>query len=543
MQKKEVLIIPLLALLFGIALFPIIKSGLYSDDIFFFQGTRGLMKAENIQLSDIIFSDVKIWLNSGRFSPLFYTQIRWWSSAIHEVLVYKIILYFLNLLAFFSFSFYLYTVGLSKKIIFLSLLSLLSLLQFRVSYHDAFTTFHGLYPTVVILNFTALSTFHYYFKTQKNIFLIISVFLWVCGLLFNETTLLFLPIYLISIYFFKFRFQHKIVAFKAFLPHFLLLFLFLFFSMYFKWNAPANTQQYAGLQININPLKMIEVFSFQALSTLPLSHFFYELKHHKANDWLLIQERIKQFPIGLMSIFTLFLFGAISIIKNLDSKNKIIKTQMSFFIFTALLLMLLPGAMIMFSLKYQAYTKFGNAYLPVYIQNMGMALLLGIGLNQGMESRFKNLNKATHFLLFFLMLCAIFSTSNNFRHVEVQNRKVFYPSKALELALQNNLWANIQEGDAIILKNNYHWEATEHYKHLFYEKTNILTQVYNEKANEDFLKAQMVNGYELYFPPVQNNDKALVILKTLVINRKNYTLSKPGDFIEMRFPLSELKNF
>lgn len=74
--KRNKVIAALLLLYLGMAFYPVIKSGFYSDDTLFAQDIRGRIIYEDTNLWELAKRDTEHWMKSARFAPAFYFSQR-----------------------------------------------------------------------------------------------------------------------------------------------------------------------------------------------------------------------------------------------------------------------------------------------------------------------------------------------------------------------------------------------------------------------------------------------------------------------------------
>ncbi len=497
----------LLLAYYVIAFYPLINSGFYSDDIFFVQGTIGNTLYDNISLLELVKRDTEEWMKSARFAPLFYLVLRSLFYFFSDALSYKIALIILNMAAAFSFAAFLYLLQKNKKIVLLTLLLLPAFFQYRVMYHDAYTTFNGLYQGIAILNFSALSFFILYLKRSKIYFLAASLFFLIAGFCYSEMTLVFIPMYLFVALWVNENIKSTLLnTVKKIVPVAIITILYFLLVIFMRLNQPKDHYQYEGLKASFKVSAMARVLHAQVFSAIPMSYINYEINFMRAVPKAMLQQ-IKEHASIIALVFLLVLYLAFFIKYNsIQNENNYYSNKL--FLWIGLLLLLLPAVLIMPSAKYQNFSRPGNGYIPVYLQNMGGAMLFAILIHNLLNAA-SAIKRYTGkgFVVLFLFIVLI-TAANNMRLVARQNYKVYYPGLALEKALNDGLMDDVDENDIIWLTNNFHWGATEYYKYFFFEKTKKKLVVVNG-INENDFNNRSKSIYQLSFPESYPNVVAL----------------------------------
>lgn len=517
--KRSYVITLLLLVYYSITFFPLINSGFYSDDIFFVQGTKGNTLYDNISLLNLVKQDTELWIKSARFAPLFYLVLRSLFYFFNDAFSYKIALIVLNMLAVFSFATFIYLLQKNRKIVLLTLLLLPAFFQYRVMYHDAYTTFNGLYQGIAILNFSALSFFILYLKRSKIYFLVAALLFLLAGFCYSEMTLIFIPMYLFVVLWVNENLKSTLLNMvKKIAPIAIVTTLYFLLVIFMRINKPKDHYQYEGLNASFKVSAMARVLHAQVFSVIPMSYINYEINFMRTVPKAMLQQ-MKEHASIIVLVFLLALY-LIFFIKYNAIQNESSQYANKLFLWIGLLLLLLPAVLIMPSEKYQNFSRPGNGYIPVYLQNMGGAMLFAIlihNLLNAVSAIKRYVGKG--FIVLFLFIVLI-TTANNMRLVAYQNYRVYYPSLALEKALEEGLMNNVDEDDTIWLTNNFHWGATVYYKYLFFEKTKKKLVVVNG-INEDNFSNSNKNIYQLSFPESYPN---IVSLKKVTsLNNGNTT--------------------
>src|SRR5690606_27634977 len=243
MSKENKFWLILASVYLSLSLLPILQTGYYTDDVLLYQSTKGNLKYNNINVWELTVSDTKNWMNNGRFAPLFYLQERFMFAYLDHLLLYKGAIWILNICSVLSFCLLLYSLGVKLHFIVLFILLYPAFIQFRVTYHDAFTSFNGQFQIIVILNSLSLFFFNEYLKKGHIINNALSILFFASALLYFEFSLIFYALFAAISFFRK--------KFLPVLPNTLLLFTYLMLILWLRTELKDTGTQYVGLQSNI----------------------------------------------------------------------------------------------------------------------------------------------------------------------------------------------------------------------------------------------------------------------------------------------------
>lgn len=505
--KRNKVIATLLVVYFGMAFYPVVKSGFYSDDTMFAHGVRGKVMYEETNVWELAKRDTEHWMKSARVAPVFYLSQQAIFYHFNQAGSYKALLWLLNMVAVLAFATYLYLLTSNKKLLLLTLILLPTVFQFRVLQHDAYTTFNGLFQVLAILNFAALSLFALYLKRGNYWLLAATILLLSVALCYHELTLVFVPLYLVTVLAVSGRATLNLLyVAKKLLAVAMVTALYLSVIIYLRVSIPSEQSQYNGLRTSLDSDKMLTLFHAQVFSAIPLSYLNYEKNFLKVPVPTMVDE-MKQFtPIWGFALLLLLAWLLARRYGTLPPETK--GQAHKWFFWVGLLLLVLPAVMLMPSEKYQYQARPGNGYIPVYLQNLGGAMLFALLLHILLASTSRVKQYLGKGLLVLFILVVPITFANNMRLVALQNHKWHNPSSALEKALDDHIMEPVNDHDMIWLTSNHHWGGTEHYMHLFFEKTGHRVVVTNQVSPETFGKFQH-KVYQLSFPAGSPNKVTL----------------------------------
>lgn len=457
----------LVSVLVFICLLPILRSGLYSDDLPNFE-TRSSFK--HIPAFDFVGRSqtaIKAWKQCGRYNPVALYQQNFVFDQFKSVFAYKCYILFCNVLAIASFGFLLYALGLSVQFITLSLFFYLAEIQFRIQYHDAFTSLQGLYPLFTAAFFLSIAFISLYLNSGRKYFYIISLLFAATALLLSEVGVILIPMYLAVIFFSTGGVKKKTAIVT---PALLVCFIYLAYVLYLRSN---QTAVYSGLQTGFKPEGMLNVLNVQLFSALPFSNLY----KVRAIPELLFKQIIS--PANLVSVIVIITAGIYliySAIKNYTNGSKY-----KYFLLFALsiILFLVPAVVLMPSTKYQLELSLGAGYLPVYVQNFGVALFFSLIACYCLKSTSGLLKKI--FILFASVnvVAALIALLFNSGLIDTMNYNKSYPAEAMYGAIKRGVLSSVPAGSNIILTRDYFWRDESDYAMIMQNETAKNFQVFD----------------------------------------------------------------
>lgn len=379
----------------------ILYGFIYSDDLDLKFKTEKLINNPSIYYLD----SLKIWCTQGRLTPLLYA-IFIITTKYLSIFQYKLYLILTHIIALYSFK------VLLKKLnphfdFWIWIIFFFSLFQFQLGYHCAFNSFNGMYPILIILiSFSAINSINF-LENHIIKYKIYSVLCYLLALMIIEISYI-TPLILLSIIYFKTKsIKRTLLLNKEIL---LLSILFLSFSLFLKYKMQFQ-MNYIGLQSNLELKPIIKTYIIQSASSLPLA-YLYKQKYILLN---LIHE-IKSHWLFFVALTTFLIYAAkkeFKEIKNLPINPSII------ILVVGLILWLSPPILIAVSAKYQTELYLGRGYIPLYIQNFGLATLFYYFFNCINNVLAKKIIITCSFLIIFITLCY------NFHQIEQATEKSY----------------------------------------------------------------------------------------------------------------------
>jgi len=446
----------LILLFFSVTL----KEFLFSDDLQNYQLFNSMLTGKpSASLWNAFMFDNELWMQQGRFTPLSFLWQDGVFMYIPTVKLYRLFVLVMNLL-----SITVVVVFIKKlpvKINFaLWIICLCAVMQFRIQYHDAYTSLHGMYQLLTILIFGSLISYIKFNQTNRWGYWVLAVCMYTITLLVSEVglgTVLFIPATALL-------FNNSIrKTLTHTMPFAVVTIAYLMIVMWLRTHPPAGGKIYYGLQSNLNFSDMYSLFERQMFATLPLSNLFNQIAIPQV-----LHHRFDSSPLITISILTLSITLFVLVVKRFqvpDGNSTFSPKLVLYF----LLLSAVPAIFILPSVKYQKEIQMGASYLPVFIQNFGMALLLAYMAQVNMQSS-KAIGKAIGYTItLFLVLCVPVTFLFNSALINAGICEKSAPSLAQYYSLKEGILNDVPDNSLIIVTQG--WKQAWMYDEIFLNLT------------------------------------------------------------------------
>lgn len=438
----------LIFILVSYSLHVLLQTGFNGDDSYNTQ-IAGRMIDDSVSLPEIILSQTRDWfLNNKRilFSYVFIFPVFYYFDSYLYVKAITIGFVFLSIALFYKFF---YSTIKNKPFIFLISFILLISIQLR-NWHDPILIFPShLLPYLTVILFLSLLAFDKYLKSNKLIFLFISLILFAWSIGTYEINIVLTPLFFLLCFLYK---PNLIFAFKKSLGHILIIFLYFIFYLIAALFLTESSNAYPTFS-SFNFLLFAKAFLIQFSSAFPFSYLFANYDSIKIN-------------LSLFD-FLILIFSAVILYKNFFMLDgyKIDKRKFNFLIFSSLVLSLFPviPAALSSHQKEIISSGYGYGYITIYYQYFGIAIALSL-LIYKFSSNLTNLYIKR---IFFIILSIIFAsflilnTSAN-KFVALQTNLAHkFPQELQSSALSNGLMSELKENDYLLRSmrhaNDWKW--------------------------------------------------------------------------------------
>ncbi|MDP1728149.1 MAG: hypothetical protein Q8M15_15285 [Bacteroidota bacterium] len=480
----------------AICFLPVIKSGLYADDLPNFQHRAAHVNSDLRNVVHKAGAATEHWKTNGRYTPVSFLWMGWVFHVFTTITSYKIFVYLMNMLAVLAFVMYLRVLKINMSYS-IWLICFGSVIQFRVGYHDAYTSYNGMYQLLAVFAFATLIFHCLYFARQKTWFLIASAFCFLMGIFISEVglfTLLLLPFTAVFLKIPLKKWTGSIV------PILLITMGYLGYIIWLRMHM-IEKDAYSGLKTSFDFPEMAELMLKQLYASLPLTNL-----QNKSAIPIVLFHQLTRFW-NLTAVIGILLTGY-SILKNykLPDQVKMYPFNLKSVLF-AVALMVLPALFILPSAKYQNEINWSSAYLPVYIQSFGTAMLLALLFEYGFKMWQGSKRWYLNVLMVFITCSTAIAFLLNNALINVRSYKIAFPAQVLFEAVKDGALNKCRNGSTIVLGNDYYWKSPSGYQMLFKEITGKDYKVYDNGT-------QFIPGdtSDCYFLDCQPGKKVIVTL-------------------------------
>lgn len=464
-QKHLSLLIALLLLV--ICFIPVLSTSLYSDDIANFQTANAYADKSQLSIWQTFQTDYAAIAHSGRFTPATILLQAWAFVQFDNVATYKQYQFVIALLAAVSFLVYLRSLGLAINIAVWAIFYIAAV-HFRATYHDPSISLHGMYPFIAINVFASLAAYSYFIKHRSLWLLALSVFFYVMAHLSSEVGLMVALLLPLTAWVLRVPFLRFIKSYWIF------VLITIAYLGYVVWLRSHGDIQYSGLQSNTDPGAMADVFFKQVYGSLPLSGL-----HNQRAVLLIIWNQLLKAHVLITNVVLIaicaYVFFSSRRSSETGEKNGI---NYRFFLL-AIAMVVGPAIIITPSIKYQKELRWGMAYLPVFIQCLGLASLLAYIYQALSIAKHSIIRAFSQVFLVAGIVCALIATAFNYAVIEKASHDRGKPAEAMVDAVKAGLLDPCNEGSTIILTHDFIFEAPEAYARIFLRATGKQFNVYD----------------------------------------------------------------
>lgn len=433
---------------------PILRTSLYSDDIHDFQ----LLKAYSADRAPGAWQKsaeaVERSMGVGRFAPFSLALQETLFTYCTTVQAYKWFVLLANLFAVGAFLFFLSALNTGINIAVWAVFYG-SVIQFRVLYHDAYTSIHAMYPLLTVYIFLCLGFYSRFIQTGRKRFWAVALLFYAMAHLASEVGLVLALLLPVTAWALKVSFRRIVLTA---LPFAVISVLYLGYVLWLR--SVTNPNAYTGLSANFDKVAMLTLVKQQIYGALPLSSLHLQV----AIPTILLHQLNS--TGNILSVLFIIVIPCLIFYKIYSRRDGEGVKSYRFFVL-GLCVLVGPAIFIMPSLKYQQELEWGMAYLPVYIQSLGTATLITFIfylVHNSQSIILKLFGKA-------LFLFAIASTVMSFLFNSAVIDRVSYergkPAEGLFTAVKGGILNDCEQGATLILTRDYIWRAPWLYDSIF----------------------------------------------------------------------------
>lgn len=438
-----------LTLILSIASYPIWQAGFFGDDAYN-SWLHGKLLISNQTPVSYICTEIKGWsLKVGRLCPLalIVTMLPW--LVFYKLVVYRIYHWITLILSLLFCSALIWKISKQTRAAIL-FLGILPLFWSITSYASSLTSYAPLLPVTTIFITGAIYLFINYTKTNKNSYLFGSALLYACALLTYEISILLL----VTLTFLAPHYYKNIKKTIVVLIPFALTTLAYVLVCYFLRRL-GNPNIYDGVAFGEPSLFWITYLK-QFVSAIPLSHFLFDPDHvFKLNS--LLFNAYKNPTLLTLCIF--LFFSTVTFIYHLTD-FRIDKNNLYPLLCIGLTFQFIPPVFMAISYKYQHNLMFGNGYIPVYVQYIGLAFIF-IALVMYIRPHLKSNYWHSFRMALSLLVSSGIVLAFLVNHLVVAqiNQVVKYPRNLFENAVNQKLLQGLPPSSVVMKDNLNIWDT------------------------------------------------------------------------------------
>ena len=370
-----------LTLLLGLAtlcLWPTFQIGYVSDDATS-SLLPGVLRVEDLSLTEYISLVLANCLRAGRFYPLQLVYLHSWfafvqSTAIHKAMVIALI--DLDLLLFYGL---VHRVSKNAGLALLASALVIPLFQFRIGF-DPILSFFGLFPLIVagLLGSAVPSPSGLSRLQNRTRWWVLSAAVYVATLLLYELTF---PLFLLHLALIAFSSLDRRGKIRTAAPFVLAALAALFTTMILRRISPFTDPAALELRrINLDVGAVLLTWARHTSAALPLSYFILDSERLYPRLWRIgpvIRLAVSGFGWIVLAVALATAFWAFRLVRK-DDEHTVGRVRP--LVLTGLILLIIPPALVCISARHQTFISWGVGYTPVYIQYFGVALLIASAL-------------------------------------------------------------------------------------------------------------------------------------------------------------------
>ena len=445
---------------------PMLESG-YTNDDSFNSLVQGVVTLTHQNVFSYTYGQISYCANFiGRFFPIPYFYGPIFFEYVNNLLIYKLLTLFIISLDLITFGYFIRIYTRSSGAAILGILIMPLLFQFRL-YHDAILGYEFILPLIVFFTFTSLILLLYYYQNNKVDLLIASYIIYIISVLTYEISYCTLLLYLLVAYFYG---RNKKLAIYSIIPYIFISAILALIPIIIRLHnriAIIGGPGGPAYAPNMDIIQCIHTLIKQTFSAFPLSYYITDPNH-------IFNTQIFEFIDTDLFILAVIVLGYGRLLLlfyrqySTDKPTRKIETGKNLLIFLAisgLILLLAPSAMISLSPKYQSEVILGFGYLPVYMSDFGLAMIV-ISLIYLTYDRIKSKKIIVLITVIIAITCMTTGMINyidNRNVVEHSNQNWLYPRQIIEDAMRNGLFNNVPNGSTLLVNANNTWDQPSFY--------------------------------------------------------------------------------
>lgn len=476
MNKTNILVYLVMAVVFILASYPYLQSGYYGDDILN-SSIRGEMNRLNLNFVQITMKHIVDFIKIGRWFPLVILQQDLVFYFLNNLVIYKIFLLIISFLSIFCVTKFIAYYYANKNLSYIAGILMVLCFPYYTPGSNSMNMYAGLVQLQIILMILCIYYALRQIETDEKRTKIISYGIYCLAMLHYETSFLILPVIMILTYKNLGSVWNTVKRLKAYIS---ITTAAVALNIGIRYYASTTIMEtvYDGIQVQINISKMVQAFFVQFLGALPM------YSNINSNVSILNWEAVFD-SIEIVEVIVLFLILGVIVWMFFRKISKLDETVLQkvktngYLALASMVLWAGCAALISLSKKYQVELAEARApHIPVLIEFF-FCFLFFLSLMKLTMEVFGIRKLFVHIILQLLTLLSVFIFCMNSILVQqtVEQGNAIYKQmrEAYNDALNQGL-ADWVEDDAIIIIDISYSPVI--YPNLFYEYINRNIKVY-----------------------------------------------------------------
>lgn len=446
--------------LFLLMISVVLYTPLMGDDLPMFQYRVGNPNVESKSIHQLAQSLVWQFLPMGRLTIISFYYTEWVFRTFTTVFTYKIWMVLLNLTTIFIFLKWLKFVGFQFKPALLLLFISVGI-QLRLNYHDSYSSYVGLCQLFNSLIFMASAAWLSLYREFVPWKCIVAIVLTLSVMFISEYALLLLG--LIPLLFWisdKLTSQKtqwkRIIRFT--LPAVCIAFLYLFTILLLRsWYPP--TKMYSGLSSNINVYEMVLLELKQMYAAIPMTNVT-----NTPRLPLRIVHQLSYWDVAMVAGVLLWAMVMVFRKNKITTQSQESRESVRYWLLLGGFLWIATAVFILPSAKYQSEITWGNGYLSLMLQNLGVAMIL-YAVYQTIQQQTSKPWISRAFVIVITTTMLLTFLFNHSISKKYQYKKAF-PAQEVWDFIRENKWEDLPSNSVLVMQQDFYYRSPEIYQEL-----------------------------------------------------------------------------
>lgn len=430
----------LLALTTVMVLLVAVRTGWFADDASY-ANLSFAIDTGRISLQSAAWASYSNWLaTNGRWYPGLVVEKYAVFSIFQDRLAYKIFLVAISLVALITVWLFIRKLA-SEEFAFTSILGTIACFQIR-GYHDPFIAYNGMIQIVTIFLFTSLAEFLTYAESGKRRHLIASLSLYVLACSTYEIAYIWAPLFALAALSRRNLRQSMVLK----LPIAAIGFAFVAGSFILRANARIDPGSLYSTRLDLGAY--VAALCDQITAALPLSYLIFNPSKIFLPAWHGFGIPLNPITFGIAAACAFVVIPT----------SAVPGRRQSWWVLAGLgiLLVLLPSIEIPLLLKYQEELKPGLGYLPVFIEYIGVGILIALIIVRTPTSRVARWAS----ILIFAGITSL-SAGANEKLADILETPYLTSRVSFQQALSHGLLASVPSGATLAITPAFPWVCND----------------------------------------------------------------------------------